>query len=142
MVFTKGKTLLWLLFMVMTSACGGNAAAAPTPSPSPTPTTAIAKTPTLIAHASVTLPPTASPTQRPTPIPTTTPNPTATLAFTPTPPTPEFPACISDPATNVLLLESYDLPQLILINADTGERYEIDIDDTDNRPGWLWQGSS
>lgn len=138
MVLTKGKTLLWLLFVVMISACDGNAAAIPTPFPSPTPTTAIAKTPTLITHASLTLPPTASLTQSPATLPTVTPNPTATPSFTPTPPTPEFPAWISDPATNVLLLESYDLPKLILINPDTGERYEIEVDGTDNKPGWLW----
>jgi hypothetical protein len=142
MIFTKGKTLLWLLFIVMVSACGKNAAATPTPSPTPTPTPAIVNTPTIIAHPSVTLPQTTSPTQPPTILPTATSGPTFTPSFTPTPSTPEFPAWISDPATNVLLLESYDLPKLILINADTGERYEIDIDDTDNRPGWLWQGSS
>ena len=148
----KTGLMLAMIACTVLSACGGTA-------PAPTQTVTAAPQPTkTVTHPAPTLPQvltltpslSALPSQTWTPPPTTTPLPLPSATATLDPLLAlHFPAWVSDPQTDVLLLHSTPPSDQVqasataLVNASTGERFnlpELDVNGSFNRYFWTPDG--
>ncbi|MCC6604645.1 MAG: hypothetical protein IT327_15665 [Anaerolineae bacterium] len=133
------------LFCLLLLGCGGEVTAVSTPtSLAQLPTETASHTPSPTPTETATPEPTASQTRHATPtkVPTYTPRPTntSTPTATPTPDHFAFPAWVTDPSVNVLLLgnfERIDKFVVTLLNAQTSEHFDFIVNDS-VRPSWVW----